>query len=115
MTRKRDEDRVAKAAALYSSGKTTREIGAELTVDPRTVARWVGGAVRRPGPRPRAGVDRKILELRTVQPDPEREAQGLPPREHLSFAEIARQVGMSKTGVRMRYYALTGRARPDRS
>lgn len=36
-------------------------------------------------------------------------------RDGLSFEEIGRRVHMSKTGARMRYYALTGRPRPDRA
>lgn len=39
---------------------------------------------------------------------------GLKDDDGLSFAEIADRVHMSATGVRMRYYALTGRERPDR-
>jgi hypothetical protein len=103
MTRKRDDKRAAQAAALYSSGQTTRQIGAALGADPRTVARWVGGAVRPRGPRPRtdAETDALILELRS----------GAAPS---SFQAIGAEVGMSKTGARMRYYALTGRPRPER-
>jgi hypothetical protein len=36
-------------------------------------------------------------------------------REGLSFEEIGRRVHMSKTGALMRYYALTGRERPERA
>ena len=54
------------------------------------------------GPRPRADVrDSLILDLRD--------------REALSFAAIGRRVHMSPTGARMRYYALTGRERPERT
>jgi hypothetical protein len=116
MTRTHGEARVAEAKRLYRLGLGTRAVAAQMEVDPRTVGRWLGDETRRPGPRQRAGVtDRRILELRTVRPDPEREAKGLPPRRPMPFAEIGRLVGMSKTGVRMRYYALTGRPRPDRS
>jgi transposase-like protein len=108
MTRKRDEGAAAQAAALYSSGQTTREIAARLGVDPRTVARWVGDAVRARGPRPRTGAetDALIVELR--------DHPAVPAGKPVSFAEIGRRAGMSRTGVRMRYYALTGKRRPDR-
>jgi hypothetical protein len=33
---------------------------------------------------------------------------------HLSYAEIGRRTGMSETGARLRYWALTGRERADR-
>ena len=101
MPRRRDSTQVQEAARLYASGKTSREIGAELGRAPRTIERWLGDAARRRGPRPRADVkDQLILDLKD--------------REGLSFAEIGRRVHMSTTGARMRYYALTGRDRPDR-
>lgn len=101
MSRKRDESRVAEAARLHRLGLDTRAIGAQLGADPRTVARWLGDEVRRRGPRGRVDVhDARILEMRD--------------RDGLSFGEIARRVKMSKTGARMRYYALTGRSRPER-
>lgn len=108
MTRKRDEYRAARAVALYSSGQTTREIAAALEADPRTIARWVGEDVRRRGPRGRTDVrDQRILDLR----DRSATTEGGQP---VSFAEIGRVVGMSTTGVRLRYWALTGRPRPGR-
>jgi len=36
-------------------------------------------------------------------------------RDGLSWAQIAERTGMSRTGVRMRYYAITGRERPGRA
>lgn len=102
MPRKRDDSRAAEASRLYRAGLDTRAVAAQLGADPRTVARWLGDDVRRRGPRGRVDVrDAKILDLHD--------------REGLSFEEIGRRVGMSKTGVRMRYYALIGRSRPDRA
>lgn len=102
MTRKRDEARVAEAQRLYGLGLTTRTIAAELEADPRTVQRWLEDITGPPGPRRRGDVrDEQILDLKD--------------REGLSFEEIGRRVHMSKTGARMRYYALTGRQRPERS
>jgi len=101
MPRKRDEAQVAEAQRLDGLGLTSHAIAAQLGIAPRTVQRWLGGAHQR-GPRPRADVrDEKILDLRD--------------RESLSFAEIGRRVHMSTTGARMRYYALTGRPRPERA
>lgn len=101
MPRKHDGSRMAEAIRLYRLGLDTRAVAAQLGADPRTVARWLGDEVRRRGPRGRADVqDARILELKD--------------REGLSFEETARRVGMSKTGARMRYYALTGKPRPDR-
>lgn len=116
MPRTRNEALASRAAELYAGGCTAREIAGALGVTEGTVRRWLAGALRRPGRRPRASAedDALILELRSVGPDPEREALGLPPRKPMSFAEIGQAVGMSKTGVRMRYYQLTGRQRPDR-
>ena len=102
MPRKRDEGRAAEAARLHRLGLDTRAIGAQLGADPRTVARWLGDEIRRRGPRGRVDVqDARILQLRD--------------QDGLSFEEIGRRVRMSKTGVRMRYYALTGRPRPERA
>lgn len=107
MTRKHDESRT-EATRLYRLGLDTRAVAAQVGADPRTVARWLGDEVRRRGPRGRADVrDQKILDLR----DRSATAEGGQP---MSFEAIGRAVGMSKTGVRMRYYALTGRTRPDR-
>jgi len=115
MPRTRDDSAAARAAALYAGGCTAPEIAGALGVTERTVRRWLAGQLRRPGPRPRADVrDEKILALRAPDPGPEREARGLPPRKPASFAEIAAATGMSRTGARMRYYALTGRQRPGR-
>jgi len=99
MTRTRDEARAAEARRLHGLGLTTRAIAAQLGADPATVGRWTADLARPRGPRKRADV--LILELRD--------------REGLSFEEIARRAHMSKTGARMRYYALTGRERPERA
>ena len=102
MTRTRDEARVTEARRLYGLGLTTYAIAAQVDADPRTVQRWLGDDIGPRGPRKRPDVrDRLVLDLRD--------------REGLPFAEIARRVHMSRTGVRMRYYALTGRERPDRA
>ena len=107
MPRTRDSRRVCEARRLYAAGMTARELAAHFGVHERTVRVWLGEQVRRTGPRGRTDIaDEKILALRD-----ESAAEGGRP---LSFAEIGRQLGMSKTGVRMRYYALTGRQRPDR-
>jgi hypothetical protein len=102
VTRKTDAGRIAEAARLYHSARLTEaEVARVLRVNERTVRRWLAGTTRRTGPRGRTEVkDRAILDFRQ--------------REGLSFAEIARRTGMSTTGARMRYYALTGRERPDR-
>jgi len=102
MPRTRDGSRIAEAVRLYQSGMTRDQVAAQLGVQGSTVSRWLAGVIRPRGPRPRAGVrDETILELRD--------------RENLSFAEIGRRVHMSRTGARMRYYKLTGRARPERA
>jgi len=102
VTRKRDEARVAEAKRLYGLGLTTAAIGTQMHVDPRTVQRWLDGLTGPRGPRKRPDArDELILDLRD--------------RGGLSFAEIGRRVHMSKTGARMRYYALTGRERPERA
>jgi transposase len=101
MTRTRDEAQVAEAKRLDSLGLSSPAIAAQLGVSARQVQRWLGGA-HRPGPRRRDDVrDERVLELRD--------------RDGLSFAEIGRRVHMSTTGARMRYYALTGRPRPERT
>ncbi|MGH8921371.1 MAG: hypothetical protein ACRD0H_24050 [Actinomycetes bacterium] len=103
MARTRDEAKVTEAKRLYGLGLTTAAIAAQLGTDPRTVQRWLGDAVRPRGPRKRPDVqDQLILELRSGCPV-------------ASFRDIAAEVGMSPTGVRNRYYALTGRERPGRS
>lgn len=98
-----DDKRRGKAARLYTAGRDTREIADELAVDATTIQRWLRPLVelRRRGPRGRVDVtDEEITELR----------DGL----HLSYAAIAAQVDMSKTGVRMRYAVATTGRRPDR-
>ena len=101
MTRTRDKAQVAEAKRLYDLGLTTSSIAAQVDADPRTVQRWLANVIAKRGPRKRADVrDELILDLKD--------------REGLSFEEIGRRVHMSKTGARMRYYALTGRERPER-
>lgn len=101
MARKRVETLITEAKRLYGLGLTTRAIAAQLDVDPRTVQRWLADVIQHRGPRKRPDVqDAAILDLKD--------------REGLSFEEIGRRVHMSKTGTRMRYYALTGRERPER-
>jgi transcriptional regulator GlxA family with amidase domain len=107
MSRRTDSRRVQEARRLYQAGMTAPELGRHFGVHERTVRGWLGEQLRRSGPRGRTDVaDAKILALRD-----EPAATGGKP---LSFAEIALRVGMSATGVRMRYYALTGRTRPER-
>jgi hypothetical protein len=102
MPRSRDQAQVDEARRLYRLGLDTRTAAAALGVAPSTVARWLGDETRRRGPRGRLDVrDRRILDLRDC--------------ESLSFEAIGRRVGMSKTGARMRYYAVTGRTRPERT
>jgi hypothetical protein len=102
MPRQRDEAKVAEARRLYGLGLTTYAIAAQVHADPRTVQRWLGDLIRPAGPRKRADVRADaVLDLRD--------------REGLNWAEIGRRVGMSRTGARMRYYALIGRERPERA
>jgi DNA-binding transcriptional regulator YiaG len=90
VTRTRDEALVAEARRLYGQGLTTYATAARLAVNPRTVQRWLAGATRPPGRRKRPGVrDSLILRLRD--------------QDGLTWAEIARRAGMSRTGVRKRY------------
>lgn len=91
---------VARAVRMYRSGRTLREIEARLGVDNRAVWAAIRGQVetRRRGPRGRTDVtDAQIVELRNDL--------------ELSWAQIAAQVGMSRTGVRARYLVATGRRR----
>lgn len=100
MPRKLDDSRVAEAARMYAAGNDTRAIAEIMHIDARTVQRWLGDQVRRPGPRQNAVTDQRILGYRD--------------RDGLAFERIATLVGMSKTGVRMRYLAATGQPRPGR-
>jgi transposase-like protein len=91
------------AITAYRGGATGHEIAAQLDVDPSTVRRWIAQeqALRRTGPRGRVDVpDELIVELRDV--------------EQLSYATIAGEVGMSKTGVLTRYRVATEGQRRDR-
>lgn len=107
VTRTRDEALIAEAARMYlpppdGLGMTRDQVARALHVEGPTVGRWLAGIIRPRGPRKRADVrDDRILELRD--------------RDGLSFAEVGRRVGMSKTGARMRYYAITGRPRSKRT
>jgi DNA-binding transcriptional regulator YiaG len=102
MSRQRDESRITEAVRLYHEERLTRdEVARRLGVRGRTVSYWLDGEARSRGRRKREDVsDDEILALRD--------------QDHLSFREIALTTGLSKTGVRMRYYSLTGRQRPDR-
>ncbi len=78
-------------ATLYGAGLSTREVAARLGVEATTVRRWLREAdqpVRRPGPRGRTEVDTTALVAMR--------AAGM------SWAELARAAGMSRTGVRRR-------------
>lgn len=100
MARTRSQAQVAEAKRLYHLGLDTRAVAAQMGVDPRTVARWLAGEVRRTGPRGRVDVATSlILQLRA---------------EGLSWREIAADTGMSPTGVRLRHDQATGKGRPDR-
>ena len=90
----------ARAARLYESGSTLREIAARLNTDSKTVWRAIHDQVqpRRTGPRGRTDVtDAQILELRDDL--------------ELSWATIAQQTGMSRSGARARYLVATGQGR----
>lgn len=101
MPRKRDESRVAEAARLYATKISPARIAEQLGVNRRTVQRWLGDDVRTVGaPKNPAVPDAKILDLRDKQGK--------------SYREIAALTGMSVTGVRTRYWSLSGRERPER-
>jgi predicted transcriptional regulator len=90
MPRKPGAALAAEAARLYRQGRSTYEIAAVVGRDPRTVQRWLAGETSRRGPRGRADVlTTAIVRLRDG--------------ECLSWAEVARRAGMSRTGVRKRY------------
>lgn len=91
-----DNRLVAEAARLYRSGLTSRDIAAQLGVDSTTVIRWMDPHLtRRRGPRGRADViDEQIVTLVD---------------RGMRFDDVADAVGMSRTGVRKRYYAAVGR------
>jgi hypothetical protein len=97
MARKRDEAIVAEAVRLYLGGMTRDEVAAELHVAGPTAGRWLKGVVRPRGARKLPDVtDEQVRELRDAG---------------LSFRQMALDTGMSPTGVRNRYYAITGRPR----
>ena len=101
MPRKPDESRRAEARRLYhEEGLTRDEVAVRLNVRGSTVSRWLVGDARPRGRGKRADVaDDDILELRAAG---------------WSFQQIALELRMSKTGVRLRYGQLTGTPRPDR-
>ena len=100
MSRKRDAAQVQEARRLYLGGMTRDQVGQEMGVDGRTVGRWLADVMRPKGRIKRADVtDERIRELMD---------------EGLSLAAIGREVGMTKSGVQVRCYALTGRARLER-
>jgi transposase len=101
----RPDLRPARAAALYLAGASQREIAAAFGIDQRTVDRWLDAdqvPQRRRGPRGRLDVADSLV-------------QELIEDERLSFRVAGELVGMSKTGVRMRYYRIIGRPRSDRT
>jgi len=96
----RERDQVV---SLYAAGLTTREVAARLDVEATTVRRWLREAdqmVRRSGPRGRTDVD--TLTLMSMR------AAGL------SWQEMARASGMSRTGVRLRVLTAESGHRPWR-
>ena len=89
MTRQADENRIAEAIALYESGKTTREVAAEMGIDQTKASRWVRPVARRKGPPRRADVpDERLWRMRY--------------EEKLTYDQIAAAVGMARTPVRKR-------------
>lgn len=94
---------IARAVRLYRAGRTLREVAAEMELADRSggsLYRHLRGQLppRRRGPRGRTDVtDAQILELRD-------ELQ-------LAWSEVAEEVGMSKTGVQVRYRAAHGLVR----
>lgn len=87
---------ISRMVRLYRKGRTIREISAELGVDSKTVWRHLRGVVepRRTGPRGRADVtDELIVSLRDD--------------DEMSWPQIAREVQMSRSGVRARYLLAT--------
>jgi hypothetical protein len=94
MTRKRDEVKVAEAVRLYGLGQDTRTIGAELGVDPRTVARWLPAELIRPrGQRPRIDPD-AVRRARKGRKEP--------------WPQVAADTSASATGVRSAYRRVYG-------
>lgn len=89
----------------YQAGDSFRAIAKAAGVHEVTVRRLIhdhGANVRRVGPRGRLDVsDEQIRRLRE--------------EDGMSYDGIAAAVGMSRTGVRHRYYRAIGRPRPDRA
>jgi transposase-like protein len=92
------------AIRAYRKGATVREVAAEHGVHEHTIRRWLAAddvERRRGGPRGRTDVtDAEIVEGRAAG---------------MTWLEIADSVGMSKTGVRMRWLAIHGEPRPERA
>ena len=85
---------VARAAELRAAGKPDRVIGAELGVDHRQVARWLGSSGRGPGaPRADAAPD-DVARLRDEPVTQQRTP---------SWREIGERLGISHETARQRY------------
>jgi predicted transcriptional regulator len=90
---------VKRAAELYARGRTLRQIGAELGITETTVSDQLhraGVTMRRGGPPAHPASTEQILELRD---------------RGLSWNEVAKQVGMTRSGAWSRYGRL-GRPGP---
>lgn len=90
------------AVRLYhEDGLTCDQVARELDVRGSTVTRWLDGTARHRGRRKREDIDdAELVSLRDT--------------DHLSWQEIAATIGMSRTGVRLRYGAIKGIPRPGR-
>lgn len=95
------QQQAGRAARLYASGRTLREIAEALGIgDSKTVWRAIVGRVdtRRVGPRGRTDITNdQVVELRDEL--------------GLSWTAMAAELGMSRTGVRARYLRATGQDR----
>lgn len=88
-----------RVASVYQAGATTRETAAKVGVGEDTVRRWLhedGVELRPRGPRELPVTDDEIREL---------VGRGW------NWVEIADAVGMSRSGVRGRWRAMTGEGR----
>jgi len=90
--RRRDPAAVDAARRAYAAGTPIAAIAARHGVHPVTVQRWLGSQARPRGRRKLPVPDAEIAELRAAG---------------LSYAQIAARTGMSRSGVRKRYTALT--------
>lgn len=98
---KPDPARVARARHLHGLGLDTRSIAKLLDIDPKTVQRWTRDQARPRGARKRPDV-------------PDDTVLGLRDQDQATYRQMAEETGMSETGVRNRYYSLTGRPRAER-